>query len=152
MFRGVALRAYEARSPLFAARLTAVVFALVHGDIHRLIALTPSSFILARAVQRQGSWWLAVIVHMGYNGFLIKGLPLVVPEVTTDGIATVLVGLVGLAIAVIAFAIAVYWLRAFAVEEPITDATEKIWTPALKAVVIIGTVLVSLTTVFLLKG
>ena len=151
VFRGVALRAYETRSPLFAASLTAIVFALVHGDLHRLIAFIPSSFILARAVQRKGSWWLALIAHAVYNTVLVGPLPLLIPEAGIDGAVAVLVGVLGLAIAGVAFAIAVSWLKAFAVEVPTSDPKARIWTPALKTVVIIGTVAFSLTTAFLLS-
>ena len=75
--------------------------------------------------------------------------PYLVPETAITEGAAVLIGVLGLASAGVAFAIAVTWLKAFATDVSATDYKARIWTPALKTVVIIGTVASSITTVFL---
>ncbi len=113
LYRGLALRAYErARSPLFAATFTTVLFALFHLNWFQLILTIPFSFIVARAVQVIGSWWIAVIVHAVYNGFyFFTSFSISVNGTATDHSISLLTGTIGLIIAIIALGIVMYWLK-----------------------------------------
>jgi membrane protease YdiL (CAAX protease family) len=147
-FRGVALRAYErARSPIYAALLTSIIFALVHGTLIQLLAFIPGSFLVARAVQNRGSWWLAVIPHVINNGLIFGIFPFLPPESETESPQLIL-GIVALMIAIAAFAIAAHWLKIFTEKETEIRLAkyEEIWTPTLISVVLFGVGLVILTT------
>ncbi|WP_204106504.1 MULTISPECIES: type II CAAX endopeptidase family protein [Spirulina sp. CCY15215] len=147
-FRGVALRAYEkARSPIYAALLTSFIFALVHGTLIQLLAFIPGSFLLARCVQNRGSWWLAVIPHIVNNGLIFGIFPFFPPEVKEEE-PQLMVGILALIIAIIAFAIAAHWLKVFRVKkaEINVKTREFIWTPALMAVIFFGLYMVISTT------
>ena len=150
VFRGVVLRAYEkVRSPLFAALLTAILFALFHLNLLQLIVFLPSAFILARAVQRRGSWWLSVICHVVNNGVVFGLIPLIMSKgmKRLPVSFSVLTSITALVIALVAFAIAVSWLRAFATEDQTgINKQEPIWTFSLKAVVLLATAMLFLTT------
>ncbi|MEM9538617.1 MAG: type II CAAX endopeptidase family protein [Cyanobacteria bacterium P01_E01_bin.42] len=149
VFRGVVLRAYErARSPIYAALLTSVLFALVHGTLIQLLAFIPGSFLMARVVQNRGSWWLVVIPHAIYNGLIFGLFPFLPPE--TEEEPQLMGGFIALLIASIAFAIAARWLNIFARQEPKATfpRNEQIWTPALISVVWFGLSVIILTTFF----
>ena len=146
-FRGVALRAYErARSPIYAALLTSFIFALIHGTLIQLLAFIPGSFLVARAVQNRGSWWLAVIPHTVNNGLIFGVFPFLSSE--TEETPKLIVGIIALTIAAVAFAIAARWLNIFVEKESeiIWQKYEKIWTPALIFVLLFGLSMIILTT------
>jgi membrane protease YdiL (CAAX protease family) len=140
LFRGLALKAYErAKSPLFASFVTAILFASLHLSLMRLIAFIPSFFLVAVAVQRKRSWWLAAIAHAINNAiafgleFWNKG-----GVETTKPDADLAIGLFGLAIAIIAFCLGASWLRIFSLETSKTlEKSERILTPALSVVVLV---------------
>lgn len=147
-FRGVALRAYErARSPIYAALLTSFVFALVHGTLIQFLAFIPGSFLLARGVQNRGSWWLAVIPHVINNGLIFGVFPFLPPELEEED-PQLMVGILALIIAIIAFAIAAHWLKVFRVKksEIRVENREFILTPALMTVILFGLYMAILTT------
>ncbi|MBP0021152.1 MAG: CPBP family intramembrane metalloprotease [Cyanobacteria bacterium SBLK] len=147
VFRGVVLRAYErARSPIYAAFLTSVLFALVHGTLIQLLAFIPGSFLMARGVQNRGSWWLAVIPHVINNGLIFGVFPFLPSE--TEEEPQLIIGIVSLVIAGIAFTIAARWLKIFTnkVSEAAFQRDEKIWTPTLICVVLFGISVIILTT------
>jgi membrane protease YdiL (CAAX protease family) len=140
LFRGLVLKAYErAKSPLFAASVTAILFASLHLSLMRLIAFIPSFFLVAVAVQRKRSWWLAVIAHTINNAiafgleFYDKG-----GVETTKPDYDLAIGLLGLAIAIIAFCLGASWLKIFTLETSKTlEKSERILTPALTFVVLV---------------
>ncbi|MEA5468023.1 type II CAAX endopeptidase family protein [Spirulina sp. 06S082] len=147
-FRGVALRAYErARSPIYAALLTSFIFALVHGTLIQLLAFIPGSFLLARCVQNRGSWWLAVIPHVVNNGLIFGVFPFLPPELEEED-PQLIVGILALIIAMIAFAIAAHWLKVFRVKKAEINlkTREFIWTPALMATIFFGIYMAIFTT------
>ena len=117
VFRGLALRAYEKRfSPLFASAFTAMLFALFHGDLVKLIYMIPGFFILARAVQVFESWWLAVIVHVVNNSISLGINWLVLPnekaiEKSILLTSPILTGFFGLVISLTSFFVAICWLK-----------------------------------------
>jgi membrane protease YdiL (CAAX protease family) len=145
LFRGLALKAYEkAKSPLFSAIFTSILFASLHFSLLRLIAFIPSFFIVAKAVQKKGSWWLAVIAHT-INNAIAFSLDVFTHQVSkTDKLPPDLsTGVFGLVIAILAFTLAAYWLRLFTPGIPTQpEQPEKILTPAL-------TIVVSLTVIVL---
>lgn len=68
VFRGFGLTGYERRrSPLVAALLTSVLFALVHGVPAQVLAVLPLGFVIALAVQFSGSFWTGVGIHVLNN-------------------------------------------------------------------------------------
>jgi membrane protease YdiL (CAAX protease family) len=140
LFRGLVLKAYErAKSPLFASTITAVLFASLHLSLMRLIAFVPSFFLVAVAVQRKRSWWLAVIAHTVNNAIAFGlefwdqgGLETTKPD------GDLAIGLFGLAIAIIAFFLGANWLRIFSLETSKSlERSERILTPSLTIVVLI---------------
>jgi membrane protease YdiL (CAAX protease family) len=142
LYRGLALRAYEkARSPLFAAVLTAVLFSLFHLNVTQLIFLFPVSFIIARAVQVLGSWWIAVIFHVIHNGliFFISSFTFANENITENPISLWL-GLVGLLLAIAAFGIAMYWFKTCDQQTSVFDRNkkkEKVFTLSLNIFIVI---------------
>lgn len=134
LYRGLALRVYEkARSPLFAAIFTAVLFSCFHLDWVKLLFFIPSSFITARAVQSFGSWWIALIVHMIYNGFIffLNSATFINKGVTENSIP-LSTSFLGLIIAIVAFIIVIYWFNICSNKTSLTDnKKEKIITPSL---------------------
>lgn len=135
LFRGLALRAYEkARSPIFAAIFTALLFSLFHLNLIQFLFLIPSSFIMARAVQVFGSWWIAVILHVIQNGliFFIYSFSFT-SETITENPISLWTGLLGLIIATVAFGVAMYWFKTHDRNKiPLTNQKPmKIFTPSL---------------------
>jgi uncharacterized protein len=140
LFRGLALKAYErAKSPLIASGVTALLFASLHLSLMRLIAFIPSFFLVAVAVQRKRSWWLAAIAH-AINNAIAFGLEFYDNGgvETTKPDSDLVTGLFGLAIATIAFFLGASWLRIFSLERSKTlEKSERILTPALTVVVLV---------------
>lgn len=140
LYRGIALRAYEkVRSPLFAAAFTAVLFSLFHINWIKFIFFIPSSFITARAVQIFGSWWIAVIVHTVYNGFIfLLNSFTFTNETVTDNPISLMRSFLGLIIALVAFGLAMYWFNTHAQKTLVIDKkTDRVFTPSLTIFAII---------------
>ena len=140
LFRGLALRAYEkARSTLFAAAFTSVLFFMYHGDFSRVTSLIIFSFIVVRAVQVFNSWWLAVIPHVTHNGFsfFLDYWAMVNQGTMQNEVKNPIslqIGLLELITAIITFCILMYWFEMQDKKSPIITQerkSEKIFTPSL---------------------
>lgn len=72
LFRGVLYQALRRRmSPGSAALLSALVFALMHGQLILLIPFTIMGMILALIYERSGSLWPTILVHACNNGIIL---------------------------------------------------------------------------------
>lgn len=72
LFRGVLYQALRLRMPVgSAALLSAIVFALLHGQIVLLIPFTIMGVILALIYERSGSLWPTILVHACNNGIIL---------------------------------------------------------------------------------
>ena len=155
IFRGAALNAYSAvRSPKFAILFTAVLFALVHGSIAQSLAILPMGIVLALVVFKTGQLWTAIFVHALHNLIAVVSGQFGMYEVG----GTPLVGVVGLIVAVMATAVAVKWVgwsppqSDHVSQQPSEEASRKLWSASLIAVIIIGVASVATTTYMAFSG
>ena len=112
LFRWVMLRAFASvRSPLFAALFSSFLFALAHGSPVYAVIVFPMGFMLALFVLKTRQLGVAVLVHILFNIYALTVTQfLMVPETSTEVLATPLVGVGGLAIALGALLLAILWL------------------------------------------
>ncbi|HWE60936.1 MAG TPA: type II CAAX endopeptidase family protein [Chloroflexota bacterium] len=72
LFRGVLYQALRRRMPVgSAALISALIFAVMHGQLLLLIPFTVMGVILALIYERSGSLWPTILVHACNNGIIL---------------------------------------------------------------------------------
>lgn len=82
LFRGLILRGLlKSRSKIQVIAISSVLFALVHGDVSRMPALTLAGIAYAVVTIESGTLWYSIIAHSAYNGtiHLFAGLNVFFP-------------------------------------------------------------------------
>lgn len=137
-FRGLLMRGLErARGPLFAALLSALLFAMGHGSPLQVLGILPLAWVLARAVQYTGSLWTSVGIHM-LNNTVTTLVWMFLPQKLLDsalgGAALdtapripLSMGLAGLLVSITAVSILTVWLKPKHAA-PIAQPAPRVWT------------------------
>lgn len=97
LFRGLLYPLLRRRASIItSALLSALAFALIHGNLVQAIAVVPVGIVLALVYERTQSLWACIGLHMAYNIAVIL-TPNGVIEVLTTPIPLVVVAMLALA-------------------------------------------------------